>query len=420
MRPHEIDYMDTQQYFLDTANGEVLAGEAARAAYIDTSVVPGTLIDIGSTLRLPATEVSEIAQPKLETTDWSPQKYQDYGRWLVAIVAPPKNNSEMPINVNILRNAASLGLGPSASTIERRYGRFANYYQKIGVEKFKAFNAFPDWTIADFVEYIKKHGGEKRPPAKLFDDLSSQDSRNPSYNYMKGRFKDIGGFHALLDMAGYVVPRRWNEEDHICWGVKFMQANDGMMPKERMIAYLASKKVGPGAQTVNRKFGQISHFQKQVTERFWQHEREQQQKVTDFKNDIKNEDIPLELLAVSTADIKAISTRAKAQVNLRTWYLGEKEVISRYAKYKVVDLLGVQMTEERKINIALNNINRKFVAEIRANNPHISAGDIEYAALTLGFFDDIWPPAGTEELKLDDGYQAFYNQRVYGSPVKQL
>jgi hypothetical protein len=99
--------------------------------------------------------------------------------------------------------------------------------------------------------------------------MASQDTSNPSGSFMHERFLNDGGFRGLLEKAGYPVIDLWVKDDFINWGVKFMASNQGVTPQALMLDFLSTKKMGPSAHTVIKKFDKkFRNFQEEVRKKY--------------------------------------------------------------------------------------------------------------------------------------------------------
>jgi hypothetical protein len=241
------------------------------------------------------------------------------------------------------------------------------------------------------------------------------------------RFRDIGGLYKLLELAGYTVIQNWDRSDYIEWGIKVMRANDGEVPSQSMVDYLSQQDKGPSASIVTTRFdGSMTNFQREVIEGFYRHKQEteacDQEQLSKIEADIKSASIQLELFSPmpynsppddpeGVINIEELEALYKDGVSAIVHELGIKGVILRYAKFKVINILAPSMETDTKLNIARGLTGRSFVPAMW-KSANIPANDIEYVALTEGFFDYIWPDdEQIENLRMDGGYRNMLDRK---------
>ena len=88
-------------------------------------------------------------------------------------------------------------------------------------------------------------------------------------------------------------------------------------------------------------------------------------------------------------------------------HLGVTETIKRYARFKILEELAPTTELDTKIAISRSLAGKSLTTAIQKKFP-IPAGDIEYVALTQGFFDYIWPDDNAvKALRLGRGYKVY-------------
>ncbi|HVX48093.1 MAG TPA: hypothetical protein VHA05_01920 [Candidatus Saccharimonadales bacterium] len=411
MRPNEIDYSDTRKPYFDLSNGEVLVGREDRERYLDEGADPSDVVALGALLRESPEMIAALNLETIDTSGWSRDRFVQFGRWINRVVDPPSQPGQKRLTRNpVLQNAYKLGLGPSAFAVRKTFDSYGKFYVAIRAKDTHNVGVFKDWELDDFVQHVKRVGGSKRPTKEDLKRLSDMNPANPDPEYMHQRFHDIGGFRAILELAGYPVIDLWDRDDYIDWGVRFMQANNGVVPTSRMANYLSAKKLGPAARTISDNFTKLSIFQNEVCDE-WRRVEEEKRKDMEDKLDairagLASGSLPMDLFLDQT---QADRTYGPLSIEECLEQLPADETIGRYGRYIVISALIPGMSEETKIEIASGQHERGFVNAIRKNHSDISSDQIEYEALMLDVFDYIWPmDKHMQELKLDDGYVEYY------------
>lgn len=426
MRPEEIDYSDTRKHYFDLSNGEVLAGADDRKRYIEAGAQAVRVVELGSLLRSPQSHIDlETADYEMiDTSEWEPERYQSFTRWLSKVVEPPQRPEEKLITKKIFHHARKLGIGPSQHAVKREFGNHSKLYAAAKVAEAHVVKIHDDLSIEEAVAYIQKIGGRRRRPTERDLQKAHQDDpSNPTVILLWSRFRNIGGYNKLVELAGYPVVKLWEREDFLDYGVRFMRANDGQVLTARMANYLSKQQRGPTASTIINHFDYMSSYQMEVIRRFYEyqeakkaHDREQLAKVDE---DLRAELVPLEIFSPfaiqDRADQEQVEDdREKARELFRSKdvavvarHLGTAETIKRYAKFKILDELTPTMELDKKVAVSRNLTGQSLTAAIQKSFP-VTAGEIEYVALTQDFFDYIWPDDNAvKALKLDRGYKVY-------------
>lgn len=405
MRPEEINYSSQARHFFDTSNGEIIAGKRALRAYLAAGSSEEEIVDLGAVLRRPSEEIAGISFEPIDTSEWEPARFAAYGRWINKIVAPPIDEGEKRLNQDVLTTAHRLGIGPGRRAIRKVFGTYGNLYKEIKAPDTHIIGNFKEWSVDDYVDYIRRVGGDRRPNAGEFDRRAKKDPTKPKADYMRATFRDIGGFNKLLELAGYPVIDLWDKDDYVSWGVKFMEANEGLVPTSRMTDFLSTKRLGPSGASIRNKFDKMGSYQREVIQAFEESVRkkdeEQAAMIVRIRADLLSGAIPSELFAAGQ------DLAANDQLEI-----GKRDTTA-YAKYKVLESVAPNIAVESRVALSLGvDQDRSFVGAVRKRNPHITAGDIEHAALVLGLFDYVWPlndHLGT--LKIGAEYVDYYKAR---------
>jgi hypothetical protein len=438
MRPSEIDFRaDKKQHFFDLSNGEVLQGKADLNNYMKGGAETSRIVKLGHLLRNGVSSEPEAPYERLDVSEWSDDKFRQFGRWLSKVVDPPNEISHSHLSTTVLDNAKALGVGPSRRAIRQTFVTVSLFYQEIGESDAHYVGLFKDWDLDDFVKHIKNVGGIKRPTTADLKAVSNSNPKYPKPDYMRTLFKEIGGLRTLFELAGYPVIDLWDKEDYVDWGVKFMEANNGMVPSSRMADYLSTKKKGPSGSSIRNHFDYIRVYQDEVINTYQESQLEKKQvetrKLDMLVFDLRNGKVPMEIFKQNGEDASSNITYANElnTENLASFnqtimgqkaenivldvcnQIGRQEAIRRYAMLKVLLDAVPYASRSTHINLVRRSSQKTggtFIAHIK-HRYDICPGTIENAALTLGFFDDIWPMKKyLESLKLDDGYLDYYKK----------
>ena len=424
MRPEEIDYSDARKHYFDLSNGEVLAGAADRDRYLAAGAQAVHVVELGGLLRDPTPHLDprETDYERIDTSGWPRERFIAFARWLGRIVPEPTDPRKEKVTQHVLWHARQIGLGPGIHAIRQEFGNYTNLYREARLGGSRPVGLFDDWGVTDAVAYIKRVGRDKKPRVADLKRLNRINPNNPKAEYLTERFRDIGGFSKLVELAGYNVIHGWSRDDYVDWGVRVMRANDGQTPSQSMIDYLSKQDRGPSASIVAKHFDSLSNFQRRVISSFYEHKQEMeardQEQLERLETDIREGALPLELFSPFDHDPEASDER-RAQIahELERLYgdgnaaavteqLGVNETIVRYAKFKIIDEVAPWLEPDTRIAISRGLGDRKSLTAALRKAASIPAGEVEYAALVEGFFDYIWPDeAQLEALKLDEGYR---------------
>jgi hypothetical protein len=418
MKPSEIDYSSQAKHYIDLSNGEVLAGVRQLAEYRAREPERDTIHAIGSLLRLPVSDTENVGLERLDTSDWTPERFKQYAFWIKRVVDPP-DEGKRHLSMDVFCNARNLGLGPGKDTIKTAFGSFSKLYTEMRITDVHIMGNFDEWDIDDFVAHVRRIGGDRRPTAEQITAAGKKDRTKPQAAFIRARFEKIGGLSKILELAGYPVISTWEKDDYIDWGVKFMQANDGMIPTSRMMDYLSTKKIGPSGSSARSKFIKMRTFQAEVGDAYEQvvatEQGARREKLMMIDEDLQKGNTPIEVFISGLSEAEQIRARQGGNHTRTVAYLknlmGEQTMIRRYAKYRVVTAISGQMGQEARISLVNESETmRGFVPAIRKHSD-VTPGEIEHTALILGFFDDIWPmDQHLKTLKLDSGYAEYYQR----------
>lgn len=424
MRPNEIDYTSRLKHFYDVSNGEILAGSASVSDYVkEAETSRDNIIDLGQLLRGQHEVAIPAGNEATDASEWSSNEYIRYGRWLASIVAPPVNPRERQLNRHVFRRAYHIGVGPSEKSMIKTLGGYSAMYIEIGLQNVHVVGAaYTEWCLDDYIADLRYAGGstQRRPSWNELERRSKLDRNKPTPDYMARTFRHIGGLNKLLELAGYPVIDLWNEQDYIDWGVKFMMANDGVPPTALMADYLSGKRQGPSHTAICNNFTKMRNYQKQVicayVEARYDQISEEAEIVAAIAADIKQKNIPCELFEEDTINVQNMPTDMVIKT-LKT-AARKGEFLTSYAKFKVIERIVPGMGVDRRLAVS-KDATGNFISAVRKHSD-VSPADIEHAALTMGYFDFIWPIDDYKhKLKLDEGYVDYYN-KIKRAPKKLL
>jgi hypothetical protein len=433
MRPAEIDYNSRDKHYFDISNGEVLVGENEQQVYAAQHDNPELIVPLGNLLRQTIESLPYEHYDQADCNEWNEDQFKQFGTWILSILPPPESNYQRVINMSVFNQANKLGVGPSAHDIIRTFNSLSNFYKEIRAENVLAKNQFDDWTIDDFISYLKYVGGDKRPEISDIRRLSRQDPSHPSWKIINDRFKNIGGFRKIQELAGYTVVRLWDRDDFIDWGVKFMEANDGKMPTVTMLDYFSTLQRGPTAVTIYSNFDNIPSYREEIERKYNESQQDKKEAeetlIGKINDDLLSGRVPEELFSSADNEISEINCSVRFDTTCSSAdtalfskesplpkilnKLGIEELFARYGKYSILCEVAPGMTKDTKISIACGvGSDRSFESLIRRHH-RIPLGDIEYAGLTLGVFDYVWPlDQHLTTLKLDDGFDK-YKRKIW-------
>lgn len=357
-----------QQIYFNTYNGQVYTGGPALDEALEAGNHPADIFPLSEVLL--NTEIplaSENYHRKKYHTD---QEILDYGSWISAFVKAdsPKGWT----TTATLKRAGAMGLGPIASTISQRTGSMWAFRDAIGERGGWRKGAYADWTKKDFIEYGKRMSGrEQKKPTVAQAQRWFKQGKGPSESYIRNT---LGGFDHFQELLGFPNIDAWEEADYVDYGVRFMEANPGIVPTARRLDFLSRKKRGPSAKAAHNMFGSTRNFQA-VAKEAYDAKQEQQQleieiRIIDLKEEIASGVLPERLEEME--------------------YETNKDFIVTCAKFKVAQrLLGI--ADREALGLAQLSVGSFVDGIVYRSRGKIGPGTVETTALLMGVFDDIWP-----------------------------
>lgn len=399
------------EYSYDILTGQMLLGRIAINSHIESGGHPEDLRELGNFLVSNENFVTPNATSEPLTSnaridsDWTKTNYINYAKWLHRLTADCVPETKKALNQHVFKRARLAGVGPSFYPVvnKNRFGSLANLYREAKIYPTHIIGVFDDWDAYDIADYIKGLGesiGRRPTRQDLREMWVSEPTKYPSDVYIHSRFPSNGGLGRAMELAGYIVPELWSDQDYIDWGVKFMMANDEKIPTSRDMLFLSAQRLGPSSRTIMNKFDKMRDYQflvvKTLRDRAEIVENDKQEKLRDIEIGLNSGRFPAQLFSNVSR---------------------EEEKIVRRAKYLVLDTLLQESNYEAKISISTeagkSYREMGFVRSIRKINSTTTAGDVESTALYLGVFDDIWPPdtAFMKTLRLPDQLRNRRRQR---------
>ncbi len=364
------------QYYFDLETRKLLVGQVALDAHLEERGTDSHVRNLREILLNEEIEVPPIAQEKRPKQ--TKRQLLKYGSWICEVVGEPEDPNKRSMNESILTRANRLGIGPSVWEITNHpsFGSLSRFYMELGLRNTKKVGIFDNWTSVDFGDYVRRLSNElgRKPNRDDLIESHHSDVANPSLNVIISRVGSLGN---LYELGGYPNVSRWEREECLDWGVKFMEANSEMMPTQFLIDYFSTKRLCPSATTLAKRFdGSLRLYQEELHAAYHKHKSEAATLREAKLSDISSGRFPQELFEGAKS---------------------EKEALTRYAKYIVVDELLSANQSVWKLSVSTESVEtvktRGFVGSIRKEAPHVTAGDVEITATWLGVFNDLWPPS---------------------------
>jgi hypothetical protein len=326
----------------------------------------------------------------LDTGEWDMDDYIGYGRWLDSLTRDPQQ-VKTQLSGEVIDRASRIGIGPSLSAITyRRFETLTNYYQALDVLPSHQFYKYDSWSKQDlanyaegvFLELQSQAEGRTGHRPSLYKEIErrAQQGLGPA-NWIFGR-NGGGGVMKFMAMNGYADPRNMEPKDYIGLGVRIMRANDGRLPTPSALNFLALSQRSPTSRDVWTKFA-------------WDDYLEQVQEAHEEQEALRKQGLTQKLLAIKQE--LEDGTLPRSVINGAP----AMELIARRARWQVVGKLLPNLSPDHEQDIAQRKDADDFIAAIRCRK-YIDAAGIEQAAKDLGVYEDIWPDAYMDYLRVPD------------------
>lgn len=357
--------------YFDLSEGVLLIGTEAKDYHLEAGGNPADVAPLPQVLLDDSFVIPADRYPKTSFSDWNREDDITYAHFLHQIAV----ESGQRITKDIITKAGYLGIGPRIKhfTGAARYGNLSNFYTEAGLHDTHQVGRFRHWSRADYVAYIKNIAAEigGRPSQDILwaRQQSGVDTGPSPYDIRQA----IGSTNLLLELAGFPNIHSWDEQDFIDWGVKFMLANNGILPTASRVQKLSLLKKGPSARVIQNRFVLFSTYKERVAEAYARECAFRQARsaafIEEILSGIGNDLFPSDLFE------NAPSVEAEIQI---------------LSKFKVVEKLLGDLTDSQKVELA-RKPPQNFIAGIQNYRPTLSAGEIEEVALRLDVTDEIWP-----------------------------
>ena len=362
------------KYYFDTEVRELLDDETALRRI---EAGDGTVRHIGSLLL--DTEFPYQATPVDHATaeqSWSRDELVQLGRWVLGamhMVRTEEVHTSSQLTRTHLERLRALDIGPSRYWFRRHFKTMWQYREALGIHAGHAIGKYSDWSRSQYIAYANRLSGEPKRRLKEADfDKAHQAGEGPASTYIIHSLE--GGIGALNEALGFPNIRDWEHEDFVAWGVRVMEANNGIINKY-VIDDISKRDRGPSTRTVSNNFGRSLLGFKREVKAAWLVKKEQEARrrgelLHNFDELVSIGEMPEALAAANESERAVMAAKYRlAQVSLPT------KPSSVYAKL-------AQVSSAAMIS-SIRNCDR--------NNRQLTPGYIELLASTNDIFDTIWP-----------------------------
>lgn len=387
-----------QEFWFDTRNGTQLVGwEAVFPRLMEGSHDVVRLIDILEAEDFP---FGPYQYAKLDEASWEPRDYYNYGQWVLNLICKDEEKAK-PLAQEHLVRLHRLGIGPHFRRVlkhnQAKY--FSELRQNLGSPPHERKGEHAYWTTRDFIRYAEALAAElgRRPRAQDYDEVAAKRG-GPTSKIIQTHVP--GGVGVLSELIGYPNTRQWGAEECIDWGARVMAANEGRRLTSVMAIILAKRERGPSDTSIRKKCGSWKTFAEGAEEEFRRMQGEEQAarevKLMRYGQMLCNGTLPSSFVALKK----------------------EKDLFRAAGKFLVAgNVAPYGLSDSKKIELATASAER-FIRILIEKFPHLTAGKIEIIALSLGVFDDIWPPPSNRHLYVPPTtYEAYRKRlRAYNHP----
>lgn len=369
--------------WFDRSTGKLVIGEAAYQERLEQAF-PSDMVPLADMLDGTHSGADDDNNYVGRGERFPPQTDEElvmYGEWLLR--AMQRADPRAGLELKTFDRAHALGLGPSKSTILRRFGSIYALRDRIDAPHFLPDGSFDDWTTDRFVENAARLSaslGGRRPTEAQYRDWARR-GEGPGVFVIKQAFPG-GGLSALNERIGFPYVKAFEVEDFYQWGVRFMRANDGRLIGVPELDVLSAKGCAPSETAVYNNVGPIGAFRQEVLRR--------------YENEEADRGYHAEVLmkvfdALDTSDVAGIAK----------WSDDKKQQYA--AKYLLAEACLPRADATWLKTVAAQSTNM-FVRSLRIANPELTPGYVEMMAVTLDIFDDIWDmyPYDRQRLRVKD------------------
>lgn len=193
---------------------------------------------------------------------WSREKYIENGRWLSHMLGS-REVPRMP-TMPYIREAASLGIAPPLSAINKRFrGALSNYQDALGFVNAKTLER---WSEEDWIQngrWLSHALGSPEVPvmpnAAHIEEAAALDLI-PKVDQIIKKFGSIVNYQKALGFHHSRHHQEWTDRDFLRYGMKLVRANGGRRPNymHYQIAY------GPTRSGIQSRFGSLAKFHERL------------------------------------------------------------------------------------------------------------------------------------------------------------
>jgi hypothetical protein len=360
-------------YYSDLFTGQVLVGNDALDAHIDAGGNPADIHKLEDIIHSTDLHIS-VPAPEFDTSDWQKQDYTDSMTWLSKIA---QKNGHPFLNKYVIKNARRLGIAPGLRQLVRRNeGRLSNVYRELNLSNVRRRFAYDRTTVEDDLAHVTQlfYQNDGKTLVERIEE-AARDGKGRSVTQLKARYISVG---VLLEMGGIYtrsVLNKWERDDFLQWGVRYMFANGGDEPHTPGIEYLSSSARGPSRRLIRLRFGSLEAFREAV--------RPEYQAELELRK-LEKED--------KLSDIEIGTARGLYPKDLFDGCSSEDEMIAVAARYKTVKTLLPQLTADSLIRMCYTKDPLRILNSLQRHDRRVSLAIFETRATELQVFDDMFPP----------------------------
>ncbi len=360
----------------DVNEGKLVIGAAAFEDAIESGIEPSNFIGMAQLLSQKERIVGPSYTEPIEHADWDPALDIPLITWLDGIIKSAHPGEKSAVNEEAVIRAGFCGILPRITYFRKRPGGLQGLYADAELRDVKMQGCFDNWSKQDYVGYLQKLSRELgRKPNVRDIRVYSHIAGNPSeYNIGIA----CGSPGNAMELAGWVNVRKWNTNDFIDWGVRFMFVNNGIVPSTPHLIYVGANKrgIGPSDTAIIRHdgFTGIMDFQTQVMEEYTSQRlaRETTDKMLIEQAELEAQYKP----AVSALFMKNTDPDKRLQA---------------YARLIVVENLLPGITLKDLVTICGYKRPSYFAEKIIELNPTVTLADLETLAVSKGVYHLLWP-----------------------------
>ncbi|HSW37002.1 MAG TPA: hypothetical protein VLG37_01380 [Candidatus Saccharimonadales bacterium] len=400
-----VTIADQIAYFFNLETGQILTDSSAVIASIEAGEAPrhlqqlfaaGKLVvdpevrfssekdneskirKLGELLCDKTVKIDKGRYEPLDVIEWDMVDYLSYGHWLLSVAST--------INVNVVRRAYRLGLGPSIGQFQGRknscFRSLTKYYEALGTNLKNQRGLYKSWDLERVVNYTEVVNQHKPSTQTLMETLAerARSGQGPSYETILTLTGQKPG--ALLGDKANQPFRYRSNDDLVRLGVEYMLNHDGNVPKTSVIIELAHDNLAPSATTLRRRFGTISNFHRELRSVYYLTLR------------LINK-LPEEREQKLASIIKSLPPQSLLPhlIQRKDRPLSYETCLRVLAQYKLINalLVDARVSQERKDQLASIAEPSRFIAMMTKPSMGLDEKTIRRTAERIGVAEFIWP-----------------------------